>query len=381
MNQNRSKASKRFQWALFAVTLILLAYFCISDNNLVTLLHSLPTLNLFWLICAMACVVLNWVLDSSVIKTLLSASFDADYGFRRAFRVTMVGQYFNSVTPYSLAGQPMQLLALTRQGVSSGTALSLLVRKFLLYQTTITCYSLAVIVMKYSFFQSRIQNFMALAFIGFIAQAAIVIVLLLFTRSPHFMTKLINGVVWLLTKIHFVKNPEEIGKKIRNQLEFYLQSNKMMQGDRKMRVKTYVYTFVQLTALFSVPFFLYKAFHNQGFPIVNMIAAQSFVTMISSYTPLPGAAGAAEGSFLIIFQLFFHQNIIRQAMLLWRLITYYSCIIVGAFYAGLENKQEKMRAKFEERTQQTKQAEQAEYAAPETAENGGGMPALSETKR
>ena len=373
MNQNRSKTSKRFQWVLFAITLALLGYFCFSDNNLATLCQSLPTLNFFWLACAAACMVLNWVMDSFVIRMLLSASFRDDFGFRRAFRVTMVGQYFNSVTPYAVGGQPMQLLAMTRQGVSSGTALSVLVRKFLIYQTTITVYSLVVIVVKYSFFQSQIQNFMALAFIGFLAQAAIVVVLLLFAKSPKFTTKLIHGVVWVLTKCHIVKNPQAAKDSVRNQLEFYLKSNRTMHGNRKMRARMYGYTVIQLTALFSVPFFLYKAFHNSGFPVANMIAAQSFVTMISSYTPLPGAAGAAEGSFLMIFQLFFRENVIKQAMLLWRFITYYSCIIVGAFYAGLENKQEKLREKFRE----------SEAVPPAESEENGmrAEPVLSDLKR
>lgn len=364
MGQKKSKAAKWFQWALFAVTLVLLAYFCISGNNLVTLLHSLPGLNLFWLICAMAAVVLNWMMDSLVIKTLLCASYDADYGFHRAFRVTMVGQYFNSVTPYAVAGQPMQLVSLTRQGVSSGAALAMLVRKFLVYQTTITLYSLAVIVAKYSFFQSQVQNFMALAFIGFTAQSAVVVVLLLFSKSSAFTIKLINGITWLLTKVRIVKNPAEIGDKIRDQLNFYLKSNKMMIGSRNVRFKVYGYTFVQLTALFSVPFFIYKAFHNPGLPVTDMIAAQSFVTMISSYTPLPGAAGAAEGSFLMLFQLFFQRDVIKQAMLLWRLITYYSCIIVGAFYAGLESKAGK---RVQEEESESEEGDfQAEPFFPET---------------
>ncbi len=370
MNQNKSKASKRFQWILFAVTLGLLAYFCISDNNLATLVNSLPSLNYFWLFGAGICLVTNWIMDSLVIRNLVSMAYRMDFGLRRAFKVTMVGQYFNSVTPYAVAGQPMQLIALTRQGVSSGVALSTLVRKYLVYQTTITLYSLAVILIKYQFFRNQIQGFMALAFIGFLAQAAIVVLLLLFTRSPKFTTKMIQGVVWVLTKLHIVKKPEETKAKVKDQLEFYIENNKVMLGDRRTRVKIYGYTLLQLTALFSVPFFIYKAFHNPGAPIVDMVAAQSFVTMISSYTPLPGAAGAAEGSFLMIFQIFFRQDIIRQAMLLWRLITYYSCIIVGAFFAGLGSKSEKLRRENGEEQNRNEPAGE-NNPGEQTAENGG----------
>ena len=347
MKQN-SRGAKIFQIALFLLSIGMLVYFCISDNNLVTLLQSLPSLNFFWLFCAVACVGLTWAMDSLVIHALVSQAYDAKYRKKDAFKVTMVGQYFNSVTPYAVGGQPMQLLALTRQGVTSGIAISALVCKFLVYQTSITLYSLLVIVVKYQFFSSQIQAFMALAFIGFLCQAGIVVFVFFFTHNRIVTTKIIDGLLWLLSKLHIVKKPEETGKKVKDQLEFYIQNNKAMQGNRRMSIRIYGYTLIQLTALFSVPFFIYKAFHNPGFPVFDMISAQSFVTMISTYTPLPGAAGAAEGSFLMLFQMFFQPEVIKQAMLLWRLLAYYSCIIVGAFFAGIGNKNAKMAPGAEE---------------------------------
>jgi uncharacterized protein (TIRG00374 family) len=332
---------KKFDWkkifniALFALSIGMLTYFCIADNNLVTLFQSLPSLNLFWLLGAAGCMLLYWIMDSRIVFHIIQHAYSGGYSGKKAFKVTMIGQYFNSVSPFAVAGQPMQLLALSEQGVSSGIAISALVHKFLIYQTTITLYSLLVIVVRFHFFHSKIQGFMALAFIGFACQAGVVVMVALFTYNRALTTKLINLVVWLLTKLHLVKKPQEVSKKVQDQLEFYISNNKAVQGNRILSAKLYGFTAIQLTALFAVPFFIYKAFHNPGAPIVDIISAQSFVTMISSYTPLPGASGAAEGSFLVLFQLFFTPAIIRQAMLLWRLITYYSCIIAGAFFAGM----------------------------------------------
>ncbi len=365
MMKDKSKSSKIFQAVLFAFSVGLLVYFCISDNNLVVLMQSVPSMNIFWLSCALACVVLGWMLDGLNIKTLVAQAFHASYGYKQAFKVTMVGQYFNSVTPYAVAGQPMQLLALIRQGVASGIAISALVRKFLVYQTSITCYSLAVIIVKYSFFRSKIQGFMALAFIGFLYQAASVVILILFTYCPNFTSRLIYGVVWLLNRFKIVKKPAETEKKVKGQLEFFIENNNAMQSNRKLMVRVYVITFFQLTVMFLIPFFIYKAFRCPGAPVFDMIAAQSFVTMISSYTPLPGAAGAAEGSFLVIFQMFFDDGVIKKAMLLWRLITYYSSIIVGAFFAGFDKKREKMKSVLNTYGGKTKDAA-AGTAAPTT---------------
>ena len=115
-----------------------------------------------------------------------------------------------------------------------------------------------------------------------------------------------------------------------------------MNKHHRLAFKLYLSTFLQLTAYYIIPFCLYKAFHSPGFPVIDMISAQAFVTMISSYTPLPGGAGASEGSFLTIFNIFFDSEITKQAMLLWRFIAYYSCILVGSLFAGFAAKQEKI---------------------------------------
>ena len=331
---------------MFALTVGLLVYFCVSGNNLAILLQSLPGLHPFWLLGALGGVVLNWLMDGNIIHSLVRHAQDGKYSFHHALKITMMGQYFNSVTPYSIGGQPAQFVALRKQGIATGIAISTLVRKFLVYQTSITVLSLLVILLRFPFFSGRFPGFMALALIGFLYQAGTVVVLMLFTYCPKLTTKLIEGAVWLLMRMHLIRNPEETRKKAESQLHFYLDNNRTMKGDLRLSARIYGYTFVQLLSLFSIPFFIYKAFHCPGAPIFDMMAAQCFVTMISVYMPLPGAAGAAEGSFLVIFQIFFNEKIITQAMLLWRLITYYSCIVVGAVFVIFDDGKEKIRSKL-----------------------------------
>jgi glycosyltransferase 2 family protein len=339
--KDKSRKYKIFRIAMLALTISLLIYFCVWNNNLAVLISSFREIHPLWLLGAAACTVVTWVMDALVIQTLTGQARPNDYHYHSAFRVTMIGQYFNSVTPYAIGGQPAQFVVFLRQGIPSGIAISTLVQKFLVYQTTITLFSLAVIIIRSAFFLSKIQGFFALAVIGFLYQSASVLLLLLFTYSPKFTTKIISAVVTLLTKVHIVKKPDETREKVKGQLQFYLDNNKAMKGNRQLTVRVYSYTFIQLLALFSVPFFIYKAFCNPGAPVVDMISAQCFVTMISGYTPLPGASGAAEGSFLVLFRLFFSEKILTQAMLLWRFITYYSSILVGAFFV-LRTGQDKM---------------------------------------
>lgn len=98
--------------------------------------------------------------------------------------------------------------------------------------------------------------------------------------------------------------------------------------------------------MFSISFCIYKAFNNPGFDLIDMISGQAFVMTTAAYTPLPGGSGAMEGSFLTVFKLFFTSENVKPAMLLWRFITYYSCIIIGVFFAMNIKKKNVKRRKF-----------------------------------
>ena len=331
---------KIFNIILLALSIGILIYFCISNNNLVTLINTLPSLNIFWFLCAILSMILSWFIDSLIIFKVTSSVYKKSYTKKDALKVTMVGQYFNAISPFAVLGQPMQIVTMIRQGVGSGLAFSILIQKFLIYQSSLTIYSLLVIIFKYGFFRSHFPGFMSLALIGFLCQSFIVILLILFSINRAFTTKVIKFVFSFLSKIHIVKNPEKTSKSLETQLQFYLNNNKSLNHNHRFALKLYLMTFTQLTLLFIVPFFVYKSYHNPGFPIVDMISAQAFVTMISSYTPLPGASGTSEGSFLVIFNLFFSDETTTQAMLLWRFITYYSCIIFGSFFAFFDKKKE-----------------------------------------
>ena len=54
--------------------------------------------------------------------------------------------------------------------------------------------------------------------------------------------------------------------------------------------------------------------------------------MVSSFVPLPGAAGAAEGSFFMFFGAFLQPSNIAYAILIWRFFVFYLPILVGVFF-------------------------------------------------
>ncbi|MGK0469337.1 lysylphosphatidylglycerol synthase transmembrane domain-containing protein [Clostridium sp.] len=314
------------------VIFILLIVF---TNGWMDLIHQINNLQIEWLIAAALAMFLYWVFEA---KTLQSVIFliKKDYKFKEAFNVTMTGQYFNAITPFASGGQPMQLYTLTKQELGYGSAGSALMIKFIIYQTILTIYSLILILWKAPFFKSKMSNLFYLISIGFTVNASVILCLIIFSKHRKLTHKIIMFLSKILTKFKMVKDIAKMENRINDNLEKFHDNMEIVKHSKVLMIKAVMYTICQLTIYFSIPYFIYLSFGMRGASIGSMIAGTAFVIMLTAFIPLPGAICAAEGAFFMFFTLFFLSNNIMAAILLWRVITFYSCIIFG-FYAVMKN--------------------------------------------
>ncbi|MCB2293135.1 flippase-like domain-containing protein [Clostridium algoriphilum] len=307
----------------------------ILSHGWVDLIHQIKNLQIRWIIAAIFSMVLYWIFEAKTLQSIIFL-IKKDYKFKKAFKVTMIGQYFNSITPFASGGQPMQLYALTKQGLGAGNSGSALMIKFIIYQTILTIYSLILIFWKASFFKSKMSNLFYLIGIGFIVNASIIIFLVIFSKYRKLTHKLILVLSKILGKFKLVKDTNKIQTHINNNLDQFHDNMEIVKHSKRLLIKPVCYTTFQLTIIFIIPYFIYLSFGMSYANIGSMIAGTAFVMMLTAFIPLPGAVGGAEGAFYMFFSLFFASNNIMAAILLWRLITFYSCIIFG-FYAFMKD--------------------------------------------
>lgn len=341
----KKRASTIFNIAIIVLTLALIVYFMFRESSIDDLVRSLSSMNLWWLAAAVFATAVNWSMDGYLVYAFTRNSYPG-YRFRHGMRTAMVGQYFNSVTPFASGGQPMQIYCMSRQGVDAGIAGATMVQKFIVWQSTLTLSSFIFIVFRYSFFRANLSSFMVLALLGFLVQVSIISFLLLFALNPKLTTVILKGIIWLGTKLHIVKRPETVTLFIQEQLKLFHKESKSILRQKKLMLTTVCATLVQYLSLLIVPYFIYRSFGLSGASLFDMLAANSFVSMIVSFFPLPGASGASEGSFVMLFRLFFRDaSNLMPAVLLWRIITYYSSIAFGAPFAqiGKKDRQEELK--------------------------------------
>ncbi|HAN09119.1 MAG TPA: hypothetical protein DCP90_00715 [Clostridiales bacterium] len=319
---------KWFNIILFLGVLLIFFIIVTLTDGLDMFIKNIKNINLTWFFVAVFAMIIYWVLETLILYIFIRQKYKT-YTLASAFRVSMIGQFFNSITPFSSGGQIIQFYALTKDGLGSGEVGSMLVMKFIVHQVTLVSYSLLLILWKLSYFVNNIDSFAYLAIIGFSIDLFVIVLLYSFVNYTEMTKKMIHSVFKILSKFKICKYHGETEQKIESELEYFKDHSSSIRSSAKILISTGILTAMKLTLLFMIAYFIYRSFGLSGEPISNIFVASAFVTMIISAIPLPGGSGGAEGSFFILFNMFFMQGQILPAIFLWRFVTLYLNIIVG----------------------------------------------------
>lgn len=329
---------KSNKWNLLFISLasVIVMAVIILTNDVKQLCSIIIGSEKAWLGLAILCMACYCLLESGVLYCTANC-IKRKLSFVNAFRTTMVGQLFNNLTPFASGGQPMQLYYLTKSSFQLGEASSILLMKFIVYQSAMIVYSSILIFVRYSFFSKQVSKLGYFIGLGFAVNLAVVIGLFLIGFLPVFTTKLTKSIIALLSKLHIIKDKEKTTANAISNIEGFHHGFKQLMTQKSVLVKSIIITVLQLTCFFIIPFCICMALGIEVGSIISVVAASSFVMMISAFIPLPGASGGAEGSFYLLFGIFImNPGLTAVALILWRFITYYLPILVGVFFCGFK---------------------------------------------
>ena len=110
-------------------------------------------------------------------------------------------------------------------------------------------------------------------------------------------------------------------------LEEYHHSIVIIARKKTLIVKLFLLSVVYQVGICSIPFFVLHAYKGTG-NYFDILAMAVYIYCAITIIPTPGNSGAAEGSFYLIFSRLDYSGLF-WAMLIWRLISYYSFILIG----------------------------------------------------
>ncbi|MDI3471892.1 MAG: glycosyltransferase 2 family protein [Thermotogaceae bacterium] len=289
------------------------------------LINSISQINFFWLSAGMIVVLFKWIMESIIMTTI---GFRKGINFLKSFFLTMIGQLFNSITPFATGGQPMQAYYMSKMNIDVSSGIAILIAKFIVYQLVVTIYGFIILSWKFMEVSSYVSKLSLLAFLGFGLNISVIFLLLLFSYNPSLTEKIIKWFIGILKKFRLKVSEQKVLEKLssfHSAMVEYLSSFKILIG-------AFFFTFLQLLLNLSLPFFVAKSLNVENLSFLKAITFQSIVWLILSLIPTPGTTGAAEGLFFIFFKPFFGIEKIAMAIIIWRLLSYYLNIIVGGLF-------------------------------------------------
>lgn len=312
----------------------------IGNHSLESLVLIIKRLAPSWILVGFICIGLYWGFET-LIQNLLVTRMCKGRHLWNSFKVVMTGHFFNAITPFASGGQPMQAMTMVQQGVPIGTSASVLLSKFIIYQVILTFYSFIVLLFELSFFLTHVNRFIYLSLFGFLINVGVVVALLYMALMKQSVKRMGFWGINLLAKWHLVKQPVTYKRKWIKQIELFHRNIQGIKDNPRLVLRVTILTVLQLTAYFMIPFAVYRALGLSGAHVFLMISASALIVMISSFIPVPGGSGVAEGSFFLLFQLFFPRSILPVAVLCWRIITFYVPLCCGAVMTMLPNYENK----------------------------------------
>lgn len=339
MKKNRKKIlSAGYLVLVFSVTLILAFYLSKESKGLLSILGSL---NPYWLMAAVGCMALYLLIESWAVWYITLFMYKK-LKFGYILKLDIIGNYYGALTPAAFGFQPSQIAYMKRDGVPVGVSTFIQTIKLMAYEVVIVM--LCIIFMSFKgiyFHQTNPQIFWLSVFGACINVFVIVVMILAITRQER-LKKMVLGLTRFLARIRIVKNLEKIRGMVEHTLNDYHDSARYMKANKGKVAVACGLTLLQWLMFFIIPYCLYNAF---GLGMLNgqpgalntispfdeattVVAMAAFLFLAVHFMPIPGSSGATEAGFGIFFGSFFFAKS-AAAMLLWRLITYYSFIALG----------------------------------------------------
>ena len=320
-----------FSYAFIAVCFAALVAYLFISGDAKQLPQAFSWPNSLWLLVALCSMVGGWLFEGWVLYEM-ARGLSQPIPYKAAVRSTMVVQFFNNVTPSSSGGQPMQVWSLWRDGVPVGEAGSVLLGKFAVYQAALVTCGVAAFAYAHELFLQQVGGWVWLFIVAFILQAGIFAMLVAVIIKPRAVRWLLEKIAALVSHTPARNVGEKAMEKASGALDRFEADSRALVGKPGAFVRTYLLTLVQLQSVLVVPYCICRSLGVVP-PLLLVLSAAAFVLLVSGVFPTPGAGGGAEGTFLLVFGLFFPQGTsVAAAMLLWRLLTFYFPVAAGSIF-------------------------------------------------
>ena len=249
--------------------------------------------------------------------------------FKRCLQYAFVGFYFCAITPSSTGGQPAQVYYMKKDGVNiSYSSLTLLI-VILVYQVCMLLYGAAMLLTHFSFLAKKITPIRPFLIYGMGIGILFSILILCIIFSKKLVYAIVRFFVRFFTKVRLIKDPLRAENRVTEQIDEYERGVRYLKTNPMLLLRIVLATFVQLTAFFLVPFFVYRSFGMRHYGVYDFLSMQVLLHLSVCSLPLPGAVGASENAFMRVYRSILPERMVMPSLVLSRGISFYSFLVIS----------------------------------------------------
>ncbi len=321
---------RRFLSLLFILgTMALVMWIAFSNNDLGSAWELLFTLNPLYLLLAWGCWFAYTFFDALGYHYFLRKQ---GYPVRMGYAVflSLMGFYYSNITPGASGGQPMQIYYMSKRDIPIGIGTSAISMKFLSNQLVTVVLASVLWALNLGFVNAQLSGVRWLYLIGWAINAAAVPLILMVTFCRRTVQRMLGGLVRLGTRMRIIKRPDVAALRMNNMLDTYHASFMRLGRHPKQIFIQLMLSVLSVSGLMAIVLCVYAALGQSGVAWYELMTVAYLLFLSASYTPLPGASGAQEGGFLVFYHGLFAEGVLGMALLVWRFMSYYMFLIVGA---------------------------------------------------
>ena len=336
MKKQKRNVQQILSFLLLVLTLGVVLYIGLSANDLAALASALQKLTPAYLLLCLLSWSLYVLFDALAIHHFLAIQ---GHGIKlhHSLHAAMVGIYYCNITPGASGGQPMEMYCLSKYGVPVGVSGSGMAVKFVVFQAVLLVTGAVLWLFNGSFVHAYINGSQWFVLLGYVANFFTIGLVILMAVSQKAVRWVIEKCIRIGVKLHICKDPEASRTKWENHCVSFLSSvQQVMKHPRDLLIQCLI-AFGQLMSLMIVIIAVYHALGLTGVNTIQLITLGVLLYIGASYVPLPGASGAQEGGFAVLFRGVFPDAQRFVALLIWRFTTYYLSVLVGAVVTTVEN--------------------------------------------
>lgn len=315
---------------ILLITVVVLYFLLKDDFNGV--MRELSNMKVIYILLGLLFFLLSVIIKGYVNYKIINEKDKVNK--REAISQNFIAQFFNGITPFATGGEPMGVYMLMEKGITFPKATNYMVISFIFYQIALVIMGFFAVTYNWIFNIFPKDQFLKhLVLIGFIINIVIVAVLLLsyYKRVQDFLC---NITIKIAKRFKKKINEEDIRRKF----EDYHNGFAILKTRKKLIIAGIGLNIIGLCCLYLVPFWIIKGMCIDNVNVINSVVACAYVYLIGGFVPIPGGSGGMEFGFNEFFSNLILPSVIPAVIIVWRALTYYLGIIIGAIIFNIRKK-------------------------------------------